>query len=92
MSEQHPEIGNGPAETPAADQGRQLAHVRAAEKFQEDLIRRMTPGQRLQIAQELYDIAWQIKEDGLRRQHSDWSDEAIRAKCRRIFLTGYAGA
>lgn len=92
MSEKHPEIGTGPAETSAADQGRQPAHVRAAEKFQEDLIRRMTPGQRLQIAQELYDTAWQIKEAGLRRQHPDWSDEAIRAKCRRIFLTGYAGA
>ena len=92
MSEQNPEIGIGPAETPAADQGRQLGHVRAAEKFQEDLIRRMTPGRRLQIAQELYDTAWQIKEAGLRRQHPDWSDDAIRAKCRRIFLTGYAGA
>lgn len=79
-------------ESSAADQGRQLAHVRAAEKFQEDLIRRMTPGQRLQIAQELYDTAWQIKEAGLRRQYPDWSDDAIRAKCRRIFLTGYAGA
>ena len=92
MSEQHPEIGTGPAETPVADRGRQLAHVRAAEKFQEDLIRRMTPGRRLQIAQELYDTAWQIKEAGLRRQYPDWSDDAIRAKCRRIFLTGYAGA
>ena len=92
MSEQHPEIGTGPAETPVADRGRQLAHVRTAEKFQEDLIRRMTPGRRLQIAQELYDTAWQIKEAGLRRQYPDWSDDVICAKCRRIFLTGYAGA
>jgi hypothetical protein len=52
----------------------------------------MTPGRRLQIARELYETAWQLKEAGLRRQHPEWPDEAIRAKCRRVFVTGYAGA
>jgi hypothetical protein len=67
-------------------------NTHVAEKFQNDLIRRMTPGRRLQIAQELYETAWQIKESGLRHQHPAWSDAEIRAKCRRVFLTGYAGA
>jgi hypothetical protein len=52
----------------------------------------MTPARRLQIAREMYETAWQIKEAGLRRQYPDWTDEAIRAKCRRVFVTGYAGA
>jgi hypothetical protein len=92
MSEPHPNIGEGPAGKSAADQGRQLAHVREAERVQADLILRMTPGRRLQIAHELYETAWQIKEAGLRRQHPDWSSEAVLAKCRRVFVTGYAGA
>jgi len=92
MSEPHVEIGEGPASKSAADQGRQLAHVREAERIQTELIRRMTPARRLQIAREMYKTAWQIKEAGLRRQYPDWTDEAIRAKCRRVFVTGYAGA
>jgi len=69
-----------------------ISHTLDAEKFQNDLIRRMPPGRRLQIAQELYETAWQLKESGLRHQHPDWSDAEIHAKCRRVFLTGYAGA
>ena len=69
-----------------------VSHVRRAEELQNDLIRRMPPGRRLQIAQELYETAWQLKESGLRHQHPDWSDAQIRAKCRLVFLTGYAGA
>jgi len=70
----------------------QADHVRAAEKLQAEIIRRMTPGRRLEIARELYETAWQLKEAGLRRQHPDWSEEEIWAKCRRVFVTGYAGA
>ena len=67
-------------------------HTLEAEQRQQELIRRMSPGRRLEIAQELYETAWQLKEAGLRRQHPDWSDADIRAKCQRIFITGYAGA
>ena len=92
MSEAKLKIGKGPAEMPAADQGRQLVHLTNAEQLQNELIRRMTPGRRLEIAHELYRTAWQLKEAGLRRQYPDWSEEEIRAKCRRVFVTGYAGA
>ncbi len=64
----------------------------AAETLQSELIRAMTPTQRLQTAQDIYDTAWQIKESGLRSQHPDWSSEQITAKTRRVFQTGYAGA
>jgi hypothetical protein len=92
MSETHPEIGEGPATKSAADQGRQLARVRDARCIQTELIRPMTPARRLQVARGIYETAWLIKETGLRRQYPDWTDEAIRAKCRRVFVTGYAGA
>lgn len=92
MSERKSDLGTGPADCSAADQGRQHAHWSKAEQLQNELIRRMTPGRRLEIAQELYRTAWQLKEAGLRRQYPDWSDAEIRAKCRLVFITGYAGA
>lgn len=92
MSEQNQKISAGLAKEKANDQGRQPAHIREAEKIQEALIRNMSPGRRLEIAQELYETAWRIKEAGLRTQHPDWSEPQIAAKLRRVFLTGYAGA
>ena len=67
-------------------------HVRRAQTVQDDIIRAMSPGRRLQVAQELYETAWQIKAAGLRREHPEWSEQSIFAKVRRVFLTGYAGA
>lgn len=49
MSETHPEIGQGPAENSADDQGRQLAgvnqdkHTRHSASLQAEIIRRITP-------------------------------------------------
>ncbi len=59
---------------------------------QEGLIRQMTPARRLQIAQELLQTAWELKQSGLRAQYPEWTEEQIRAKARRVFITGYAGA
>jgi hypothetical protein len=64
----------------------------AAERRQDEIIRAMTPGRRLQVASELYEMAWKLKAAGLRRQHPTWPEEQIRAKVRRVFITGYAGA
>jgi hypothetical protein len=91
MSENKNTDIDGPAKTNADDQGRQLAHIRAAELKQQELIRRMTPQRRLAIARELYETAWQTKETSLRRQYPDWSDREIQANRRRILLTGHAG-
>jgi hypothetical protein len=59
---------------------------------QEGLLRHMTPARRLQIAQELLQTAWELKQSGLRAQYPEWTEEQIRAKARRVFITGYAGA
>ena len=93
MSETHSEIGPGPEAKTADDQGRQLAwssqeqSVRLAESVQTDLIFRMTSGGQLEITQELYETAWQLKKTGPRHQHPDWSDAEFCVKCRRVFLT-----
>jgi hypothetical protein len=67
-------------------------HVHQAQQAQDEILRSMSPGRRLQVAQELYETAWQIKAAGLRRQHPDWPEEFLLAKLRRVFVTGYAGA
>jgi len=60
-------------------------------EIQGELIKKMTPCQRLEIANDLYVTAWELKKAGLKRQHPDWSDVAIEKRTRWIFLTGYAG-
>ncbi len=92
MSEQNQKISTGLAKKSANDQGRQPAHIQEAERIQQELIRKMSPARRLEIAREMYETAWKIKEGGLRAQHPDWSESEIAAKLRRIFITGYAGA
>jgi hypothetical protein len=67
-------------------------HVNSAERRQDEIIRLMTPHRRLQVAQELYETAWNLKLAGVKRQHPEWPDHEIFAKVRRVFLTGYAGA
>ena len=68
-----------------------IPHIAEAERIQREIIRKMTPAQKFAIAQELYDTAWEIKRAALRQQHSDWSEEQVLARVRRIFTTGYAG-
>ena len=68
------------------------SHVHQGQHAQDEILRAMSPGRRLQVAQELYETAWQIKAAGLRRQHPDWPEEFLLAKLRRVFVTGYAGA
>jgi len=67
-------------------------HLRRAVEAQDEILRTMTPGRRLQVAQELYETAWQLKAAGLRREHPDWPEERVMGTVRRVFVTGYAGA
>jgi len=48
--------------------------------------RRMTPQQKIAQAQAMYWQARALKASHLRAQHPDWSDEAIEARVREIFL------
>jgi len=60
--------------------------------MQDDVIRRMTPARRLEVAREIYDTAWTLKMAAVRREHPKWPDDEVFAKVRRVFVTGYAGA
>lgn len=66
-------------------------HSREAEKLQNQIIRKMSPYQRLATAAKLYTTAWEIKKSALKTMHPDWTEAAIASRTRRIFLTGYAG-
>ena len=66
-------------------------HVRKAEEIQDELIREMSPARRLDTAWSLYRMAWDIKMSGLRSLHPEWTEAALEARTRRIFVTGYAG-
>lgn len=48
--------------------------------------RRMTPRQKLDQAMAMYWQARALKASFLRQQHPDWSEEAIQARVREIFL------
>lgn len=49
-------------------------------------LRRLTPSQRLTVAQGLRATAWQLKAAGLRARHPDWSGDEVERRVREIFL------
>jgi hypothetical protein len=51
-----------------------------------EIYRRMTPGRRLEVAEQLYWSARKLKTAGVRSQHPDWPEEKINAEVNRIFL------
>jgi hypothetical protein len=51
-----------------------------------EIFRRMTPGRRLQLAEQLYWSARRLKTAGVRAHHPDWPEEQVDAEVRRIFL------
>lgn len=52
---------------------------------QYEAYRRMTPGERLEMAEQLYWTARELKAAGLRHQHPDWSEEEVAREVTRIF-------
>ena len=52
--------------------------------------RKLTGEQRLQIAEELYWQARELKATGLRALNPDWPDSRVAAAVRRIFSDGRA--
>ncbi|MCH9022349.1 MAG: hypothetical protein IID32_06260 [Planctomycetes bacterium] len=48
----------------------------------------MTPEQKLNLAQQLYHSARQLKEAGLRMQHPDWNETQVQQALREAFLYG----
>ena len=52
----------------------------------QQVLRAMSPAQKLRAAERLYYSARQFKAAALRAEHPDWTDEAIRQAVRQIFL------
>ncbi len=50
------------------------------------ILRAMTPAQKLDAMQRIYNTARDLKAAGLRMQHPDWSDDQINAAVREAFL------
>ncbi len=46
----------------------------------------MTPGRKLELAGRLYLASRQLKAQGLRMQHPEWTDEQIEQRERELFL------
>jgi len=46
----------------------------------------MTPEQKLRVALDLYYSARELKTAGLKNQHPEWTEDAIRQKVREIFF------
>ncbi len=56
--------------------------------IQDDILRRMTPSQRLKVAESLYWQARKWKAAGLKTLHPDWTEEQIASEVRKLFLYG----
>jgi hypothetical protein len=49
------------------------------------IYRRMTPGRRLALAEQLYWSAREIKAAWLRAQHAEWDEEQVAREVTRVF-------
>lgn len=56
------------------------------QEIQDEILRKMTPEQKLRLAMNLYYSAWELKAAWLRELHKDWSDEQIEQAVREIFV------
>ena len=56
------------------------------ELTQIDVLRRLTPGQRLEAAIDLYWSARQLKAGFLRTNHPEWSEEQVEEAVREAFM------
>lgn len=55
-------------------------------KTQLDIVRAMTPGERISAAMRLYWTARRVKEAALRAKHPKWTDAEIRRAVNESFL------
>ena len=47
--------------------------------------RAMTPAQKLEVAGQLYEAAWELKAAGIRTQRPSWPEERVADEVRKIF-------
>ena len=53
---------------------------------QREIYRKMSPARKLEVAQQLYWSARNMKAAYLRSQHPDWDEEQIQRKVKEIFM------
>ena len=56
------------------------------ELTQIDVLRRMTPGERLEAAMDLHRSAWNLKSAVVRADHPEWSEEQVEEVVREAFI------
>lgn len=57
-----------------------------ASSKQEEILKKMSPARKLEVAQQLYVSAFQLKKAWLENQHPDWSQERLEEETRKIFF------
>ena len=70
----------------AQDRERYRQSERRGREMQIEFVRRMTPEQRLRVAESLYVSARELKAGALRSFHPDWTKEEVQEEVRRCFL------
>jgi hypothetical protein len=55
------------------------------QEIQNEILRKMTPTHKLQLAMRLYYSAWELKTAWLKEVHKDWSNEQVEQEVKRIF-------
>ena len=53
---------------------------------QVEIYKKMSPADKLAIAEYLYWTAWELKKSGLKNQHPEWNNELLDKKVREAFL------
>lgn len=53
---------------------------------QREIYRKMTPGEKLELAAQMWWDAKKLKAAALRAAHPDWSEEEVQKKVKEVFL------
>jgi hypothetical protein len=53
---------------------------------QYEILKKMSPQQKLEVSMNLYHSARKLKAAWLRQLHSDWSEEKVQQEVREIFV------
>jgi hypothetical protein len=55
------------------------------QNIQREILKKMTPEQKLHLALRLYYSAWELKAAWLKSLHDNWSEQEIDKEVKRIF-------
>ncbi|MHB0946254.1 MAG: hypothetical protein ACYC3B_03690 [Sedimentisphaerales bacterium] len=55
------------------------------QEIQNDILRKMTPTEKLRLSMRLYYSAWEFKAAWLRQNHLDWSEQQVQTAVKEVF-------